>query len=504
MPLTIQDVRREVRTALSRVRILDSDTIEISAGSHPLQPSVKTGALSGVGDIFGPTITTPNAIAIWANSDGTALADSPILIDPATGELKLDGNKLTLSEDGLTSIQSLSPTFLSLLVNNVGVMNWTDTQIQMTVPLSLGTNKPLTFSLGTELKSSGVNELDLLLDSFATVSFRETFTSFATDVLLNDNVIVLSDTEEISGTGGVVALKVAGDNQVVWSDNLLELGIGSALPYVISSRAPQTGAVSLFVIKGADAISGGAGGTLKFQGGAFQGFGNAAGTVQLATPQGTVRLEVLATGSLNLNSTVISTTGAIQGAPSVQVDDGGIIGVDNNNKWVITAGLLHSWTINGVLAATLSDTSLDGNSVLRLTNFAGHRGIATFGFPNQSTATDKALLTTGNANSSNGGLFIPDRAGSIIGIGAWTDVNVIGTGGDVEFRSFVGNGGASLTVTIESVIVGNQQKATATAAQGTYPFVAGDHLTVRRFLTNGGPGQITTDDVGCTLLLEYD
>ncbi len=493
MPLTIQDVRREVRTALSRVRILDSDTIEISAGSHPLQPSVKTGALSGVGDIFGPTITTPNAIAIWANSDGTALADSPILIDPATGELKLDGNKLTLSEDGLSSIQSLAPNLMAVTVNNVAVMTWTDEQIDMLVPLSVRLNA-LVFSVGTELKSSGTKELDLLLDSVATVSFRETFTSFATDVLLNDNVIVLSDTEEISGTGGVVTLKVADKNQVRWADNLMTL-----------AESPGVGNVALYVVKAADAIFEGVGGTLRFQGGLGNLF--ASGTVQFATSNAVVRLEVNTDGTLNLNSTIFQTSGAISGVPSISLDDGGLIGVAPNDTWRVIAGTSWVCKVNSVTALTITDTELDGNSVLRLKNFAGMRETFIFGYFATSTVTSQ--FTYGgpyaqiSGNAAKRGHWMP-RPGSIISVNIVCDVNVVGSGDTLEARIRKNNIETGFDVVLAALTVADGLENENTAALGTHTFVRGDYLQGVRTLTGASPGQVTTDDFKIIVEVEYD
>ena len=49
MPITINDVRREVLVGLSRIRIHDSDTIEVADGDHPMQPSVKEGIVTGPG-----------------------------------------------------------------------------------------------------------------------------------------------------------------------------------------------------------------------------------------------------------------------------------------------------------------------------------------------------------------------------------------------------------------------------------------------------------------------
>ncbi len=45
MSITIQDVRREVLTGISRIRIIDSDTIVVADGDHVMQPSVIGGTV---------------------------------------------------------------------------------------------------------------------------------------------------------------------------------------------------------------------------------------------------------------------------------------------------------------------------------------------------------------------------------------------------------------------------------------------------------------------------
>ena len=45
MAITIQDIRREVITALSRIQIIDSDTIVVADGDNPMQPSVIGGTV---------------------------------------------------------------------------------------------------------------------------------------------------------------------------------------------------------------------------------------------------------------------------------------------------------------------------------------------------------------------------------------------------------------------------------------------------------------------------
>jgi len=74
MTVSIQDVRREVRQAVSRIRIIDSDSIVVLDGDHPMQPSIVAGGPGGA--VLGPTLTDINAIALWDTATGDLLKNS--------------------------------------------------------------------------------------------------------------------------------------------------------------------------------------------------------------------------------------------------------------------------------------------------------------------------------------------------------------------------------------------------------------------------------------------
>jgi len=77
MPITINDVRREVLVGLSRIRIHDSDTIEVADGDNPMKPSIKAGATG---------LTAGDGINITPFSGIISIADFDDLPDLAGGD----------------------------------------------------------------------------------------------------------------------------------------------------------------------------------------------------------------------------------------------------------------------------------------------------------------------------------------------------------------------------------------------------------------------------------
>jgi len=77
MPITINDVRREVLVGLSRIRIHDSDTIEVADGDNPMKPSIKAGATG---------LTAGDGINITPIGGVVSIADFDILPDLAGGD----------------------------------------------------------------------------------------------------------------------------------------------------------------------------------------------------------------------------------------------------------------------------------------------------------------------------------------------------------------------------------------------------------------------------------
>jgi hypothetical protein len=91
---TMQDVRREVSRQVSQIRIIDSDTVQVAPGDHPMQPSVIGGG-PGVGDFVGPASATPNALVIFDGATGK-LGKSSLLTWDGT-LLRLDDTGVDLS-----------------------------------------------------------------------------------------------------------------------------------------------------------------------------------------------------------------------------------------------------------------------------------------------------------------------------------------------------------------------------------------------------------------------
>ena len=156
----------------------------------------------------------------------------------------------------------------------------------------------------------------------------------------------------------------------------------------------------------------------------------------------------------------------------------------------------------------LTATTLDGKSVLRLTNFAGMRETFVFAFGNTSTATLAATFytaaTTFMGTSAKRGARMM-RPGSITKIHIVCDVNIVGTGDTLEgqvLKNFVTPG--VFAAEISDLTVANGLEADASQAVGVDTFVAGDYLAGRRVLTGASPGQVTTDDFRITIEVEYD
>lgn len=74
--LAIADVRREIQKAITKLRILPSDTIAVLPGDHPMQPSVIAGPPGG--PVLGPVSSTDNAWALWDGPTGDLLKDSTV------------------------------------------------------------------------------------------------------------------------------------------------------------------------------------------------------------------------------------------------------------------------------------------------------------------------------------------------------------------------------------------------------------------------------------------
>lgn len=145
----------------------------------------------------------------------------------------------------------------------------------------------------------------------------------------------------------------------------------------------------------------------------------------------------------------------------------------------------------------LSATALDGTDTLRIKGFAGHRDRLFAVWWAVNTAAARQMYSGGAALVS----WTMERAGSIIGLGASVNIDAISSG-DCHFRVY--KNGSYLTgcqATVASPVVADDQKATATFAQGTYTFAAEDQLTIYRVRTTG---TLTTDDMNCSMSLEYD
>ena len=180
-----------------------------------------------------------------------------------------------------------------------------------------------------------------------------------------------------------------------------------------------------------------------------------------------------------------------------------IVSEDGQQRIKAVGSNMHLWAA-GAAQMIIKNGGIDGGGVKRLTNWRGMKDSFVLGW-NGATATTTLILNgpVFAFSGSDGALFIPYKNGSIVGLACWLDVNIIGTGGDVKFESKI-KGVVALTATIASVIVGNRQIVVATAAVGTHTFLAGDWLHGTRLLTNGAPGQVTTDDLAMMVTIEYD
>ena len=202
----------------------------------------------------------------------------------------------------------------------------------------------------------------------------------------------------------------------------------------------------------------------------------------------------------------INANGSIAGLPSIQIDSGGIIGFDNDNKWVLTEDLLHSWTVNAVLAMTLSDDTLDGQGTTRLTGFKGMRETFAFSYHVVSTVTTQwtyyaAFAISGSAGKRGAYMF---RSGSVVNVAITCDVNVVGSGDTLEGVAYVNNTHTGFVAELTGLIVANGLDADNTQALGLDTFVKGDYINAKRILTGASPGQVSTDDFTIHVEVEYD
>lgn len=179
-----------------------------------------------------------------------------------------------------------------------------------------------------------------------------------------------------------------------------------------------------------------------------------------------------------------------------------LISEDGQIRLRATGGNLHLWAA-GAPQMIIKDGGIDGGGTKRLSNWAGMIDRWQFSWATANTQTNRRLYVVATTFSGVlGGLFIPDRAGSITGLFCWCDVNIIGTGGTVRMESRINDSiklVANLTASVANGLV-----FSATAALGVHTFVAGDKLSGNRLLTDGGAGQITTDDMGMIITMEYD
>ena len=84
-PITILDVQREVRAAVSRIRIIESTSIHVLPGDHPMQPSIIVAPPGGF--VEGPSSSTDNAMALWDGPTGDLLKDSTVTWDGSVLQL---------------------------------------------------------------------------------------------------------------------------------------------------------------------------------------------------------------------------------------------------------------------------------------------------------------------------------------------------------------------------------------------------------------------------------
>ncbi len=114
MPITINDVRREVLVGLTRIRIHESDSIEVLDGDHPMQPSVKPGA---------GELTAGDGIRIDGNGEiSFAFYNTLTNLDPVTNPTALfiaiwntevGGTTGMLSVQDLLLTQVVLPSFMA-------------------------------------------------------------------------------------------------------------------------------------------------------------------------------------------------------------------------------------------------------------------------------------------------------------------------------------------------------------------------------------------------------
>ena len=131
----------------------------------------------------------------------------------------------------------------------------------------------------------------------------------------------------------------------------------------------------------------------------------------------------------------------------------------------------------------------------------------TFNFGSANTATSRNLHFEGGGTAVMGtaakrGIRM-HYAGSLISIHFTVDINVMGTGDTLEGRILKNGASAGFAASLTGSVADGLEVSN-TSALGVVTFAAGDYLLANRFLTGASPGQVTTDDMTLSLVVEFD
>lgn len=511
-------------------------------------------------DVDGPASSTDNGLVRWDGTTGKLIQDTATWTLTDAGELRSSVGTLDMALGKIQFAASPATTItggpgnIDFELDGADRMNILDTQLTVRVPIVMQGGDRIDFdTLGKSSIRAGGSDT-VLIEAGGTDAFKFTSTSFqiqqetridfdsdfdtsirasgddvlvfesggvdvltvlaaqlqvTQDIALTETKKLLldadSDTSIRASADDTLVVEIAGLDEVTLTAALLTLGDGAAA-YTIRLATELAGNAQDFTISGGLSGANSDGGKLILKPGEGQGLGSD-GALEIQTASGVAAITMASGGLLTLNSTFVTTAGAFFGVPSITMDSGGFIGVNTGDAVVFTDNTSAVFTVNSVQALDITPTTLDGNSVLRLTNFAGMREVFSFAWPSSNTGTTRQGYVQGGVTwvttSAKWGIRMP-RAGSIIRIDAVMDINVIGTGDKLEARAWLDGAASGFAAELDPVTVANAIQFSATASVGTHTFTQGQVLTGTRVLTGTSPGQVTTDDWNISIEVEYD
>lgn len=410
-----------------------------------------------------PPIGTDNAVV---RMDGTAgLQDSGWLLDDAdlltaAGDLDMQGNDLLLDADGDTKIDSAIDDIIQVTVGGAIRMILSNTSISMALPLLMAANRIawLTSGIvgGTTQVVIDIAGTDVLVVEAGKVQFNQ-------PIEMDDNRIDLDllSKYSIRHDSAKIVFEVDGD---LYTFDVVEFVCGGHINLAQGKKLILDTDDDTYIQALAD------------------------------------DLVFVVVGGVTVFTVTAATVAITQ---DIAVSQTKRVDFDANTDTSIRASAddLLDFEVGGADVLQITPTELDGQSALRLTNFAGLRATFQYGWNTTNTAATRHLYTTGLSVTSGRRGYLMPRAGSIVKITMILDINAINA---TEINAQIYRNTTLLTnakALVISPVVANGQKAIATFAVGTHTFAAEDDIGVARVRIGTSA---TTDDTSVAVEVEYD